>query len=277
MKKLPLFICLLSMIPSLYAEESIEAPQFSSEQLELIRKSLIRPETPEEAAAKIPAVPTISGSRSVADEAYRKKDYKTAIKHYEALATGGDGEASLILGTMHEEGRGTDKDQARAHAWYKTAGDTHSDDGAGSQLAESLEYDSLSTEELAKAKEIYKELNPNKKITEANPESKKYGRSEKRKYTKSVLTNYKRKPKYLESSSKSDNAAPAFSESITTSLVTNRTYKVKTVESPQSNAISSIVVITPEKFNRDTQNQLSKTKDVEHYEPVKINRQNSSR
>lgn len=269
MKRLPLFIFLLSMIPSLYAEESIEAPQFSPEQQELIRKSLIRPETPEEATAKTPSVPTISGSRNVADEAYRNKDYQTAIKHYEALAKEGDGEASVIAGTMHEEGLGTEKDQARAYAWYKTAGDTNADDGAGNQLAESLEYDSLSTEELTKAKQIYKELNPNKKIAETKPEQKKYGR---KRYTKSVLTNYTRKPIYSESDMTSDNTTSAYSESVTTSLNTNRTYKVKTVASPQSNIISNIVVITPERFNRDTSNQLSKTRNVEHYKPAKVNR-----
>lgn len=112
-----------------------------------------KPPAPEAAPQK----PAIEGSRSVADKAYENGDYKTALENYKALAAKGDADASLILGTMYEQGQGTEKDPALAHAWYKKAADEGDD--RGKELMNLVDDKELSDEDKAKAQEKYEELN----------------------------------------------------------------------------------------------------------------------
>lgn len=76
---------------------------------------------PPPATAKTPAKPAFTGNAEVAREAYANGDYETALKNYQDLATKGNGEASLIVGIMHQQGLGVKKDKAAAYAWYGRA------------------------------------------------------------------------------------------------------------------------------------------------------------
>ncbi len=237
MNRYLMFTLVLLITASLKAEEQPVEPKFSPEQLQAIQDSMRQPEPAEKPAVSTPLAPSISGSRDIADEAYRNKDYETAKKHYEALAREGDGEASLIVGTMHEDGLGTDKDKAAAHAWYKKAEDTNKDDGAGSQLAEALEKDSMTAEDIAKSEEIYNKLNTNKSLELASPNN-----------------------------------------SVTTSSSTNTNTALRTASKRQSIKVqnsfdlSRKVKITPERYRRDENNQLTKINNSDHYTPEKYTR-----
>lgn len=85
-----------------------------------------QPAFPDESAAQ---QPRMQGDPDVAEQAYMKKDYETAIKHYEALAAEGDGNANLMLGLMYHQGQGVDKDMSKAHAYYDRAADYGEDRG----------------------------------------------------------------------------------------------------------------------------------------------------
>jgi hypothetical protein len=56
-------------------------------------------------------------------EAYKKGDYKTASRIFEALAERGDVEAQFRLGEMHSRGQGVPRDEAGAVKWYRMAAD----------------------------------------------------------------------------------------------------------------------------------------------------------
>ncbi len=222
------------------AEEQTEKPKYSPEQIQAMQEYMDLPESfdsPATAPSPSPSDQTLQGSRSIADEAYRNKDYETAKKHYEALAKQGDGEASLIVGTMHEDGLGTDQDRAAARAWYKKAEDTNKDDGAGSQLAESLEKGSMTAEDIAKSDEIYKELNTNKSLKIAPSKT-----------------------------------------NVTSSLSANTKTALRTASKRQSTKVqnsfdlSSQVKITPQRYRRDANNQLTKINNSDHYKPEKYTR-----
>lgn len=85
-----------------------------------------QPAFPDESAAQ---KPRMQGDPDVAEQAYLKKDYETAIKHYEALAAEGDGNANFMLGLMYHQGQGVDKDMSKAHAYYDRADDFGEDRG----------------------------------------------------------------------------------------------------------------------------------------------------
>lgn len=104
-----------------------------------------------------PQKPAIQGSRSVAEEAYKNGDYETALEHYQALAAEGDADASLVLGTMYEQGLGTDKDPSLAHAWYKKAADAGDDRGL--ELMTLVNESELTEEGRTKAEQDYAEIN----------------------------------------------------------------------------------------------------------------------
>jgi len=50
--------------------------------------------------------------------AYKKKDYATAIKEWELLASKGNTSAQYSLGFMYREGLGVQKNNAEAIKWY---------------------------------------------------------------------------------------------------------------------------------------------------------------
>lgn len=100
--------------------------------------------------------PSLQGDPNIAETAYKKRDYATAIEHYKALAAEGDAEASLKLGTMYEMGKGTDKDSAAAHAWYKKAAE-EGDDRA-KMFLKSIEKTAMSEDDLTRAEEQYRQI-----------------------------------------------------------------------------------------------------------------------
>jgi hypothetical protein len=237
MNRTLIFTLVLLFTASLKAEEQPVEPKFSPEQLQAIQDSMRQPEPAEKPAASPPPAPSINGSRDVADEAYRNKDYETAKKHYEALAKQGDGEASMIVGTMHQDGLGTEKDQAAAHAWYKKAEDTDKDGGAGSLLAEALEKDSMTVEDIAKSEKIYNELNTNKSL-EIDP------------------------PK----------ASVANSTTASTNTALRTASKRQSTKVRNSFDLSNQVKITPERYRRNVNSQLTKKTNFGHYKPEKYTR-----
>lgn len=186
MYKFLVFLIMIGISPHLVAEDQKtstkeEKPKYTEEQLNKLHKAeeqfkdnpemmnfinklkdqagLNKPPEPKAAPQK----PAIEGSRSVADKAYENGDYKTALENYKALAAKGDADASLILGTMYEQGQGTEKDPALAQAWYKQAAEAGDD--RGKELM-NLNDKQMSDEEKANAEEKYKEIN--KEITQAD-------------------------------------------------------------------------------------------------------------
>jgi hypothetical protein len=242
MKKLIFVILFLPLSSGSQAEEQEATTQYTPEQMEVIQSLqeagvIEKMEIIEQPKTETPPAPTIRGSRSVADQAYRDKDYETAFKQYKALAKEGDGEASLIIGTMYEEGVGTEKDKAAAHAWYKKAEDTNEDDGAGSQLADSLEKDSMTTEDIAKSKEIYNGLET-ERAAEMDTVDKK----------------------------------ATYSNIAKTSTTYRSANQRQSTKVQNSLDLTNQVRITPEKYLREQNKQLTKTPGIEHYKPEKYTR-----
>ncbi|MEM6998387.1 MAG: hypothetical protein AAF419_00940 [Pseudomonadota bacterium] len=239
MIRLPIFILLLLITAGIQAGSAFK--DLTPEQRESMREYMDvpepEPESQPEVVKNVPAQPSIQGSRSVADKAYKNKDYQTAIKHYKALAKEGDGEASAIVGTMYQDGLGTEKDLSKARAWYKNADDE--DDSWGDPLAEALEKDALSADELAKSNELYKELRANK-----------------------------------EPGSNTNDSFIADSNIADTNSHNRDAHQLETTRSKNTFDITKQVKITPEKYSRDTLNQLSKTRNMEHFKPEKYTRQN---
>ena len=114
-------------------------------------------EAQESPPAPPPPEPSMQGDPDIAAEAYKNRDYATALKHYKALAAEGDAEASLKLGTMYEMGQGTEKDSAAAHAWYKKAAD-EGEPRAKIFLKSVAVNTDMSEEELAKAEKDYEQI-----------------------------------------------------------------------------------------------------------------------
>lgn len=57
------------------------------------------------------------------DEAYAKKDYKTAFEGYRKLGNQGNATAQFQLGLMLHQGEGQARDDAKALSWYRKAAD----------------------------------------------------------------------------------------------------------------------------------------------------------
>lgn len=105
-----------------------------------------------------PAAPAAGDAeRAAAEYAYRRGDYRTAMERYQALAKQGDTEASIILGTMYEEGRGVRRDKAAAYAWYGRAADLG--DPTAKEIVRGMnDRDDLSEADYKKAQEKFEEL-----------------------------------------------------------------------------------------------------------------------
>ena len=54
-------------------------------------------------------------------EAYKKKDYATALKHFSATAVKGDARAQYSLGWMYHQGEGVTKNYKQALRWLRKA------------------------------------------------------------------------------------------------------------------------------------------------------------
>ena len=54
--------------------------------------------------------------------AYEAGDFKKAMALWRPLAEQGDSQAQMILGIMHDDGYGVDRDVVGAHMWHNLAG-----------------------------------------------------------------------------------------------------------------------------------------------------------
>src|SRR5690606_21015764 len=100
--------------------EQAHRQRLIQEQIEKIEKQGFKWRRPEQ---ETPAPQAGAAERAAADYAYRRGDYRSALERYQALAAQGDPEASIIVGTMYQEGRGVPRDEAAAYAWYGRAAD----------------------------------------------------------------------------------------------------------------------------------------------------------
>jgi TPR repeat protein len=57
------------------------------------------------------------------DDAYAKKDYKTAFEGYRKLGNQGNATAQFQLGLMYHQGEGQPRDDSKALLWYRKAAD----------------------------------------------------------------------------------------------------------------------------------------------------------
>jgi len=64
---------------------------------------------------------SVKGNINVANEAYAKKDYKSAFEQYKNLAGSGNAVAQLNLGNMYSEGQGVPQNEEEALKWYRKA------------------------------------------------------------------------------------------------------------------------------------------------------------
>ena len=88
-------------------------------------------------------------SNEIADQAFRNGDYKTALKHYEALGEDGDDRASMVTGLIYSDGaEGIEADKGKAAAWFKRSSDQGG--AVGADLYEKME----TKNELSKEDEI---------------------------------------------------------------------------------------------------------------------------
>jgi len=97
-------------------------------------------------------------SSEIADEAFSKRDYKTALKHYEALGEEGDGRASMVTGLIYGAGvEGIEADKAKAAAWFKRSSDQG--ETAGADLYAKMDKkNELTEEEKIEAKNLIHEF-----------------------------------------------------------------------------------------------------------------------
>jgi TPR repeat protein len=56
-------------------------------------------------------------------DAYARRDYTTALKHWRPLAEAGNAPAQFNLGVMYDDGLGVPTDYAQAAKWYRLAAD----------------------------------------------------------------------------------------------------------------------------------------------------------
>ncbi len=64
-----------------------------------------------------------AGKAETARRAYRRREYKTAVKIWSELAATGDPEAQSMLGVIYENGEGVALDLVEAAKWYRKAAD----------------------------------------------------------------------------------------------------------------------------------------------------------
>ena len=55
-------------------------------------------------------------------EAYRERDYESAISFFTQAAKSGDGEAQFLLGKIYSEGLGVNIDNIKSLMWFTVAG-----------------------------------------------------------------------------------------------------------------------------------------------------------
>ena len=132
--KIRFIYCLLLMISTAFAGEA--------EYKETTQAELQAAEAPGQTRDFTP-------SNEIADQAFRNGDYKTALKHYEALGEDGDDRASMVTGLIYSDGaEGIEADKGKAAAWFKRSSDQGG--AVGADLYEKME----TKNELSKEDEI---------------------------------------------------------------------------------------------------------------------------
>ena len=138
------------------AEEKYQDNPYMLRLIRQIKEGMIEKNREQQAASPAPAEPAFDASRGTADSAYSAADYDTAFQHYKVLAEQGDPEAAMMLGVLYQSGKGTEQDNAAAHAWYRKA-----EEGGmtGSRaLLEQMEDTDISPEERERAEEYYENI-----------------------------------------------------------------------------------------------------------------------
>ena len=64
-----------------------------------------------------------AGDMDDAEEAYQRRDYRTAFSKNKNAAAQGNANAQHNLGVMYEKGQGVKQDYAESVRWYKLAAD----------------------------------------------------------------------------------------------------------------------------------------------------------
>lgn len=99
-------------------------------------------------------------STETADKAFKNGDYKTALKHYEALGEEGDSRASMTVGLIYSDIEGADgieTDKAKAAAWFERSSDQGG--AIGADLYKKMETkNELSKKDEIKAKNLIHEF-----------------------------------------------------------------------------------------------------------------------
>ena len=72
-------------------------------------------------AIRLSAVPSAAADLTVAQQAYKQKDYATALKASTVLAEQGNPDAQLLLGRMLLMGQGVSRDPDQALKWFRAS------------------------------------------------------------------------------------------------------------------------------------------------------------
>src|SRR5690242_6927708 len=59
------------------------------------------------------------------EDAYQAADYSAAFAAWEPLAQKGDAQAQTLIASMYADGKGVDRDEAKAFEWYSKAAEQH--------------------------------------------------------------------------------------------------------------------------------------------------------
>lgn len=105
--------------------------------------------------ATLAACSTTPCTNAEADKLLLKKEYVEAYECLLPLAMDNDIVAEVTLGTMTSQGLGTEKDTAKAWAWFKLAAENGSEYGAKSA---SMMYVLMTDEEKSAAEAAHKKL-----------------------------------------------------------------------------------------------------------------------
>jgi len=138
------------------AEEKYQDNPYMMRLIQQIKEGVIEKNKEQQTPAP-PPEPEFEASKDTADSAYSYADYETAFQHYKVLAEEGDPEAAMMLGVLYQSGKGTEQDNAAAHAWYRKA----QEGGMMSSraLLEQMEDTDITPEEREQAEEYYKKIN----------------------------------------------------------------------------------------------------------------------
>jgi peptidoglycan hydrolase-like protein with peptidoglycan-binding domain len=90
-------------------------------------------------------------------DAYKKKDYRTALKEFKLLADQGDADAQFFLGHMYASGKGVLQDYIKAHVWFNISAAQGNENAAATRdkIAERM-----TIQQIAKAQKLAREWRP---------------------------------------------------------------------------------------------------------------------